>query len=81
VQLAAARGATVVATASRVKHDLLRELGAIPVVYGPGLADRVRAVAPEGVHAAADLVGTEGAVDVSVELVPNRLRIATIAGH
>ncbi|WP_306943053.1 zinc-binding dehydrogenase [Streptomyces phaeochromogenes] len=81
VQLAAARGATVVATESRVKHDLLRELGAIPVVYGPGLADRVRAVAPEGVHAAADLVGTEGAVDVSVELVPERLRIATIAGH
>ncbi|MFH9750268.1 MULTISPECIES: NADP-dependent oxidoreductase [Streptomyces] len=81
VQLAVARGATVVATASRAKHDLLRELGAIPVVYGPGLADRVREVVPEGVHAAADLVGTEEAVDVSVELVPDRLRIATIAGH
>ncbi|MET9186343.1 hypothetical protein ABZX63_13910 [Streptomyces tendae] len=41
----------------------------------------VRAVAPEGVHAAADLVGTEEAVDVSVELVPDRSRIASIAGH
>ncbi|MEV8350228.1 zinc-binding alcohol dehydrogenase family protein [Streptomyces niveus] len=81
VQLAVERGATVVATASKAKHDLLRELGATPVAYGPGLADRVRAIAPEGVHAAADLVGTDEAVDVSVELVPNRSRIATIAGH
>ncbi|WBB58742.1 NADP-dependent oxidoreductase [Streptomyces sp. WMMC500] len=81
VQLAVARGVAVVATASQAKHDLLRELGATPVAYGPGLADRVRAVAPEGVHAAADLVGTDEAVDVSVELVPDRLRIATIAGH
>ncbi|MFJ9590833.1 NADP-dependent oxidoreductase [Streptomyces acidicola] len=81
VQLAVARGATVVATASRAKHDLLQELGAMPVVYGPGLADRVCAMAPEGVHAAADLVGTDEAVDVSVELVPDRLRIATIAGY
>ncbi|MER8073409.1 NADP-dependent oxidoreductase [Streptomyces sp. NPDC094034] len=81
VQLAVARGATVVATASQAKHDLLRELGATPVVYGPGLADRVRTMAPEGVHAAADLVGTDEAVDVSMELVPARSRIATIAGY
>ncbi|MFF2645623.1 alcohol dehydrogenase catalytic domain-containing protein [Streptomyces niveus] len=51
VQLAVERGTTVVATASKAKHDLLRELGATPVAYGPGLADRVRAIAPEGVHA------------------------------
>ncbi|ONK09593.1 Quinone oxidoreductase 1 [Streptomyces sp. MP131-18] len=81
VQLAVASGATVVATASRAKHDLLQELGAMPVVYGPGLADRVRTMAPDGVHAAADLVGTDEAVDVSVELVPDRFRIATIAGY
>ncbi|WSQ13719.1 NADP-dependent oxidoreductase [Streptomyces sp. NBC_01231] len=80
VQLAVARGATVLATASPAKHDLLRDLGAIPIAYGPGLADRVRAAAPEGVHAAADLVGTDEAVDVSVELVADRSRIATIAG-
>ncbi|MGW1747095.1 zinc-binding dehydrogenase [Streptomyces sp. NPDC002092] len=76
----AARGATVLGTASRAKHDLLRDLGAIPVAYGPGLADRVRAAAPGGVDAAADLVGTDEAVDVSVELVADRSRIATIAG-
>jgi NADPH2:quinone reductase len=80
VQLAVARGATVLGTASLAKHDLLRELGAIPIVYGPGLADRVRAAAPQGVDAAADLVGTDEAVDVSVDLVADRFRIATIAG-
>jgi len=80
VQLAVAGGATVVGTASPGKHDMLRELGAIPIAYGPGLAGRVRAAAPEGVHAAADLVGTDEAVDVSVELVADRSRIATIAG-
>ncbi|MFJ9097362.1 zinc-binding alcohol dehydrogenase family protein [Streptomyces sp. NPDC102405] len=80
VQLAVARGATVLGTASPARHELLRDLGAIPIAYGPGLADRVRAAAPEGVHAAADLVGTDEAVDVSVELVADRSRIATIAG-
>ncbi|MFJ8777840.1 zinc-binding alcohol dehydrogenase family protein [Streptomyces sp. NPDC102476] len=80
VQLAVARGARVLGTASPARHELLRDLGAIPIAYGPGLADRVRAAAPEGVHAAADLVGTDEAVDVSVELVADRSRIATIAG-
>ncbi|MFJ9903314.1 zinc-binding alcohol dehydrogenase family protein [Streptomyces sp. NPDC101152] len=80
VQLAVARGATVVGTASEAKHELLRDLGAVPITYGPGLADRVRAAAPEGIDAAADLVGTDEAVDVSVDLVADRARIATIAG-
>ncbi len=79
VQLVVERGATVLGTASPAKHDVLRDLGAIPIPYGPGLADRVRAAAPEGVHAAADLVGTDEAVDVSVELVADRSRIATVA--
>jgi NADPH:quinone reductase len=80
VQLAAGRGATVVATASPQRHDFLRELGAVPVAYGPGLAGRVRAAAPGGVDAALDLVGTDEAKDVSLELVADRARIATIAG-
>ncbi|MFJ9622466.1 zinc-binding alcohol dehydrogenase family protein [Streptomyces sp. NPDC101181] len=80
VQLAVARGLTVVATASEPKHGLLRELGAVPVAYGPGLEDRVREAAPGGVDAAADLVGTDEAVDVSVALVRDRSRITTIAG-
>jgi NADPH:quinone reductase-like Zn-dependent oxidoreductase len=80
IQLAALRGASVIATASPAHHDLLREFGATPVAYGPGLADRVRAAAPGGVDAALDLVGTDEAMDISLELVADRARIATIAG-
>jgi NADPH2:quinone reductase len=79
VQLATGRGATAVATASPARHGFLRDLGAVPVAYGPGLAGRVRAAAPGGVDAALDLIGTDEAVDVSLELVADRARIATIA--
>ena len=78
VQLATARGARVIATASPARHDQLRGYGAEPVAYGDGLADRVRAIGT--VDAALDLVGTDEALDVSVELVADRARIATIAG-
>jgi NADPH:quinone reductase len=79
VQLAAARGAAVVATASPARHEFLRGLGAVPVAYGDGLTDRVRAAAPGGIDAALDLVGTDEAVDVSLALTADRARIATIA--
>jgi len=77
-QLAAARGARVIATASPARHDQLRGYGAHPVAYGRGLADRVRAIGT--VDAALDLVGTDEALDISVELVTDRGRIATIVG-
>ena len=82
VQLARLRGAQVVATASEATHADLRALGAVPVTYGPGLADRVRdaAGALGPVTVAIDAVGTDEALDVSVELVADRSRIATIAG-
>ena len=79
VQLAAARGAVVVATASPARHGFLRELGAVPVAYGDGLEDRVRDAAPGGIDAALDLIGTDEAIDVSLALVADRARIATIA--
>ena len=79
VQLAVRLGARVIGTASERNHDLLRELGAEPVVYGDGLADRVRALAPDGVDVALDLVGGEEALRVSLDLVADRGRIATIA--
>lgn len=79
VQLARLRGARVIATAGERNHALLRELGAEPVAYGEGLADRVRELAPDGIDAALDLVGTDEAMDVSLALVPDRGRIATIA--
>jgi NADPH:quinone reductase len=79
VQLAALRDARAVGTVGGDGADLVRRFGAEPVRYGDGLADRVRAVAPDGVDAAVDLVGSDEAVDVSLELVADRQRIATIA--
>ncbi|NLU82949.1 NADP-dependent oxidoreductase [Rhodococcus sp. HNM0569] len=79
IQLAVGRGATVVGTASAENQEYVRELGAIPVGYGPGLVDRVRALAPDGVSAAIDAAGTDEALDVSAQLVPERGRIVTIA--
>jgi NADPH:quinone reductase-like Zn-dependent oxidoreductase len=79
VQLAVRSGATVVATAAERHHDRLRGFGAIPVTYGPGLVDRVRAVAPGGVDAAIDTIGTDEAVDTSLELVSDRSRIVSVA--
>lgn len=81
VQIAVASGARVIATASESRHAYLTELGAEPTVYGDGLADRVRALAPDGVDAAIDTVGTDEAVDVSLELVADRDRIATIVAR
>jgi NADPH:quinone reductase-like Zn-dependent oxidoreductase len=81
VQLAVTRGATVIATASEAKHDLLRSLGATPVTYGDGLLDRVRAAAPSGVDAAIDLIGTDEAIDVSLALVGDPRRVVSIAGY
>lgn len=79
-QLAIARGAAVIGTASERNHELLRSFGVTPVSYGPGLADRVREAAPDGITVALDTVGTDEALDVSVDLVADRDRIATIAG-
>ncbi|MFD4266564.1 NADP-dependent oxidoreductase [Rhodococcus sp. NPDC058481] len=78
VQLAVAKGATVIGTAAKANHEYLRGLGAIPVVYGDGLESRVRELAPKGVDAAFDTAGTDEAVDVSLALVADRKRIVTI---
>lgn len=78
VQLAKIAGARVIGTASSGTFDFLRELGAEPVRYGPGLADRVRALAPEGITAATDLFGTE-TVEAALALGVPPERISTIA--
>ncbi|MDF2711557.1 MAG: alcohol dehydrogenase [Nonomuraea muscovyensis] len=80
VQIARSRGAVVIGTAREENHEHLRELGAVPVVYGDGLADRVRALAPGGVDAALDGAGG-AALDVSLELVKDRGRIVTLVEH
>lgn len=77
VQLAKARGATVIGTASEPNHEYLRSLGALPVSYGNGLTDRVHEIAPSGVDAALDLSGRVEALRASIELVSDRSRIGT----
>lgn len=78
IQFARIFGARVVATASPANHDRLRELGAVPVAYGPGLVDRLREAAPDGYDVALDGAGTDEAIEASLELVPDRDRVATI---
>ncbi|MEV1050584.1 NADP-dependent oxidoreductase [Streptomyces sp. NPDC049887] len=78
VQLARHFGARVIGTGSEPSHEYLRDLGAEPVAYGEGLAERVRALAPDGVSAVFDCVGGE-ALALSAGLLAEGGRIASIA--
>jgi NADPH:quinone reductase-like Zn-dependent oxidoreductase len=78
VQLAVARGAHVIGTASPANHDYLRSLGAEPVAYGEGLVERVRALAPDGVDVALDIVGS-GILPELIELAGGPEHVVTIA--
>jgi NADPH:quinone reductase-like Zn-dependent oxidoreductase len=80
VQLARLAGAKVIGTASQRSFDFLRSLGAEPVVYGDGLAERVRALVPGGITAATDLFGTETAY-AALELGVPAERVSTIAAR
>jgi NADPH:quinone reductase-like Zn-dependent oxidoreductase len=77
VQLAVARGATVIGTASEHNHDILRSLGAEPITYGAGLVERVRALAPDGVDAVFDCAG--GALPDLIAIAGDKTRVVTIA--
>lgn len=82
VQLAVARGARVIGTASPANHEYLRSLGAEPVAHGEGLVERVRALVPGGVEAALDVAGS-GVLPELIELagVPEHVvAIADFAG-
>ena len=59
LQIARALGLRAVGVASEGKKDFVESLGAVHVPSGPDLAARVRAVAPDGVDGAYDLVGGE----------------------
>jgi NADPH:quinone reductase-like Zn-dependent oxidoreductase len=80
-QLAVRTGATVIGTASARNHEFLRTLGVIPVEYGEGLVDRIRAVAPK-VTATLDNNGPT-TLDAALRLGVPGHRINTIAarGH
>ena len=77
VQIARARGARVIGTASERNHDYVRSLGAEPVAYGDGLADRVRALAPDGVTTVLD--GHGGQLDVTLAVLAEGGRHVSIA--
>ncbi|MFB7746248.1 NADP-dependent oxidoreductase [Streptomyces sp. NPDC056132] len=76
VQMAKLAGARVLGTASERTFGFLRGLGAEPVAYGPGLADRVRALAPAGITAAADLFARETAeAALTLGVAPERITV------
>lgn len=77
-QQAAIIGARVIGTASEKNFGVVRRFGAEPVVYGEGLERRVRDLAPDGIAASLDCVGTDEAVQVSLALADID-RIVTIA--
>ncbi|MFC8734544.1 NADP-dependent oxidoreductase [Luteimicrobium sp. NPDC057192] len=77
VQLAKRRGATVVGLASLGNHAWLESHGVVPVAYGDGVAERVRAATGGRVDAFIDTVG-DGYVDLAVELGVDPERIDTI---
>jgi len=77
VQLLGIKGAAVVGIASAANHDWLASVGAVPVAYGDGLVDRIRAAAPSGVDAFIDTFGGEY-VQLAVELGVDPDRIDTI---
>jgi NADPH:quinone reductase-like Zn-dependent oxidoreductase len=79
-QFALRVGATVIGTASERNHEFLLGLGVIPVVYGPGLVDRIRAIAPNGIDAVIDNAGEE-TVLAALELGVSPERINTIVWY
>ncbi|MGH2913695.1 MAG: NADP-dependent oxidoreductase [Solirubrobacteraceae bacterium] len=78
VQLAVVREVRVIGTAGERNQDYVRSLGAEPTVYGDGLVERVRELAPDGVDRALDAAGG-GALPALVELTGSSDRVLTIA--
>jgi NADPH:quinone reductase-like Zn-dependent oxidoreductase len=80
IQLARHNGASVMGLAGEHNHQWLRQHGVIPVSYGEGVADRIRAVAEGGVDAFIDTFG-QGYVELALELGVSPQRIDTIIDY
>jgi len=78
VQMAVARGIRVIASASEDNQGYLREIHAIPVRYGDGVADRVRAAAGGKVDGVADVAGKTTIEDL-IGLVSKPSQVVSIA--
>ena len=80
VQLAAARGITVIGTAAEGDIERLTRLGAIAVRYGDGWTDRVHTAAPGGVDAVFDTAGA-GLLQDAIAVAGDPARVITIADN
>jgi NADPH:quinone reductase-like Zn-dependent oxidoreductase len=78
VQMAVARQARVIASAGQDNQDYLREIGATPVLYGEGVADRVRAAAGSHVDAVFDVAG-KTPIEELLGLVTEPSQVVSIA--
>jgi NADPH:quinone reductase-like Zn-dependent oxidoreductase len=78
VQLAKSRGIRVIASAGAGNHDYLREIGAEPVLYGEGVADRVRKAAGGQVSGVVDVAGKTPAEEL-ISLVAEPAQVVSIA--
>ena len=78
VQMALAHGAKVIASSSQANHDYLREIGATPVLYGQGVAERVRAAAGGSADAVFDVAG-KTPVEELISLVSEPSQVLSIA--
>lgn len=77
-QVAVALGIRVIGSAGQDNQDYLREIGVIPVLYGQGLVNRVRAVPGDPVKAVLDVAGKSPIGDL-VTLVPDPAQVISIA--
>jgi NADPH:quinone reductase-like Zn-dependent oxidoreductase len=68
----------VIGTASAPKQALVESLDATFVAYGDGVADRIRALMPDGVDAIFDLAGGDGLRAVA-ELVADKTKLISAA--
>jgi NADPH:quinone reductase-like Zn-dependent oxidoreductase len=78
VQIAVARGATVVATASAANQDYLREIRAVPIVYGAGLAERVSGTGAGPLDGVLDIAGQTPIAEL-IALVDDPTQVVSIA--
>ncbi|MBO3753028.1 NADP-dependent oxidoreductase [Streptosporangiaceae bacterium NEAU-GS5] len=78
VQLAMARGVHVIGTARSDNHDFLRQLGAAPITYGPGVADRVAALGMTRVDRALDVAGA-GSLKELLQMTGDPAAVVTLA--
>ncbi len=78
VQIACSRGIKVIGSDSVKNHDYLKKLGVIPTTYGPGLRERIRCLAPEGVDAALDVAGS-GIIPELIEITGISSRVVSVA--